>query len=95
MHIYRPESAVPAASNVAGEMKGAAMIDNTVANYVIEYAVAELDTDDEVDELFDFLTTTFTEEIKNETIGGASVDEEFVDNYSAELNTTGSKIYVS
>ena len=78
-----------------GETKGAASIDNTVANYVIEYAITDLDTEDEVDELFDFLTTTFTEEIKNETIGGASVDEEFVENYSAELNTTGSKIYFS
>ena len=78
----------PSAGNVANMANG---IDNTVTNYEIEYAMVKMDTEDEVDQLFDFLTTTFTEEIKNETIGGASVDEEFVESYADELNSTISK----
>jgi hypothetical protein len=68
---------------------------NTVANYIIEYAMTELDTSDEVDELFDFLTTTYAAEIKNQTINGSSIDEEFVDDYSQQLNTTISKTWLS
>jgi hypothetical protein len=67
---------------------------NTVANYTIEYAMTELDTSDEVDELFDFLTTTYAAEIKNQTINGSSIDDEFVDDYSQHLNTTISETCV-